>query len=35
MSMPTLCGYILVQKESQSVQGVNSYGILSAGKSNV
>ena len=35
MSVPTLCGYILIQKESQSVQGVNSYDILFAGMSNV
>ena len=35
MSVPTLCGYILVQEESQSVQGVNSYDILFAGMSNV
>ena len=33
--MPTLVGYILIQTESQSVQGVNSYDILFAGMSNV
>ena len=35
MSVPRLCGYILIQKESQSVQGVNRYDILFAGMSNV
>ena len=35
MSVHTLCGYILIQTESQSVQGVNSYDILFAGMSNV
>ena len=35
MNMPTLVGYIVIQTESQSVQGVNSYGILFAGMSNV
>ena len=35
MSMPTICGYILIQNESQSVQGVNSYDTLFAGMSNV
>ena len=35
MSMPTLCGYVLIQNKSQSVQGVNSYDILFAGMSNV
>ena len=35
MSVPTLCGYILIQKESQSVQGFISYDILFAGMSNV
>ena len=35
MNMPTLVGYILIQTESQSVQGVNSYDILFAGMSNV
>ena len=35
MIMPTLVGYILMQTESQSVQGVNSYDILFAGMSNV
>ena len=35
MSMPTLCCYILIEKESQSVQGVNIYDILFAGMSNV
>ena len=35
MNMPTLCDYILIQKESQSVQGVNRYDILFAGMSNV
>ena len=33
--MPILVGYILIQTESQSVQGVNSYDILFAGTSNV
>ena len=33
--MPTVCGYIVIQKESQSVQGVDSYVILFAGMSNV
>ena len=35
MNMPTLAGYILIQTENQSVQGVNSYDILFAGMSNV
>ena len=35
INMPTLVGYILIQTESQSVHGVNSYDILFAGMSNV
>ena len=33
--MPTLVGYMLIQTECQSVQGVNSYDILFAGMPNV